>query len=186
MLLARQYPKQYPIPKIIETGISKDLALSKESLFSCKKKEENKVIPFVHTYNPNNPNMFQIIHDSLPIIQNDKILKTAFKDTKLISSKRQSPNLKQILTKAAFSQNKRLPGGVKKCGDNLRCKTCPHINVTNQINLGPNQTEFHIRFPFTCQSKNLIYCITCQGCKKQYIGETGDILRNRVSSSTAN
>ena len=58
MLLARQYPKQ-----IIETGISKALALSKESLFSCKKKEENKVIPFVHTYNPNNPNMFQIIHE---------------------------------------------------------------------------------------------------------------------------
>ena len=28
--------------------------------------------------------------------------------------------------------------------------------------------------------KNLIYCITCQGCKQQYIGETGDVLRNRV------
>ena len=160
-------------------GISKALALSKESLFSCKKKEENKIIPFVHTYNPNNPNMFQIIHDSLPVIRNDSLLKTAFKDTKLLSSKWQSRNLKQILTKAAFFSKKRLTGGVKICG-NKRCKTCPHFNETDQINLGPKQTEFHIRFPFTCHTKNLIYCITCQGCKKQCIGETGDILRNRV------
>ena len=100
MLLARQYPT-----KIIETGMSKALALSKESLFSRKKKEENKIIPFVH-----NPNMFQIIHDSLPIIQNDNILKIDFKDTRRIWSKRQSPNLKPILTKAAFSQKKNTHG----------------------------------------------------------------------------
>ena len=103
--------------------------------------------------------MFQIIHDSLPIIQNSKILKTAFKDTKLTSSKRQSPNLKQILTKAAFSQNKKLTGCVKKCGDK-RCKTCPHINVTNEINMGLNQTEFHIKFPFTKHAKlRILYTV---------------------------
>ena len=65
--------------------------------------------------------MFQIIHDSIPIIKTDEALKTAFKGTKLISSKRQSPNLKQILTKASFSRNTKFEGGVKKCGDK-RCK----------------------------------------------------------------
>ena len=174
MLFARHYPKE-----IIETGISKASALSKTELLQSKKKEEDKIISFVHTYNPNNPNMFQIIHDSLPIVQNDQILKTAFAGTKFISSKRQSPSLKQILTKAAFSRNAHQIGGVKRCGDK-RCKTCPHLNVTNKFPLGVNQTPFYIKFPFTCQTKNLIYCITCQGCKRQYIGETGDILRNRV------
>ena len=108
MLLARHYPKQ-----IIETGIVKANALSREELLTKKTKEENEIIPFVHTFNPNNPNMFQIIHDSMPIIKTDEALKTAFKGTKLISSKRQSPNLKQILTKASFSRNTKSEGGVK-------------------------------------------------------------------------
>ena len=106
---------------------------------------------------------------------------TAFKGTKLISSKRQSPNLKQILTKASFSRNTKSEGGVKKCGDK-RCKTCPHLDITNKLEIGNNAKKFtfYIKFPFTCKSKNLLYCITCQGCQEQYIGETGDVLRNRV------
>ena len=176
MLLARHYPKQ-----IIETGIVKANALSREELLTKKTKEENEIIPFVHTFNPNNPNMFQIIHDSMPIIKTDEALKTAFKGTKLISSKRQSPNLKQILTKASFSRNTKSEGGVKKCGDK-RCKTCPYLDVTNKLEIGNNEKKFtfYIKFPFTCKTKNLLYCITCQGCQEQYIGETGDILRNRV------
>ena len=35
----------------------------------------------------------------------------------------------------------------------------------------------------TCTSKNIIICFTCrcQGCFEKYIGQTGDILRNRVT-----
>ena len=33
----------------------------------------------------------------------------------------------------------------------------------------------------SCTSNNLIYVITCAGCGKNYIGETGDVLRNRVT-----
>ena len=33
----------------------------------------------------------------------------------------------------------------------------------------------------SCTSNNLIYVITCVGCGKNYIGETGDVLRNRVT-----
>ena len=32
-----------------------------------------------------------------------------------------------------------------------------------------------------CTSKNLIYCIQCEGCEKNYIGQTGDQLRNRMT-----
>ena len=75
MLRARQYPKEF-----IKTGISKAKAL-REELMSSKKKNEEKIIPFVHTHNPNNPNMFKIIQTSLPTIKNDKALYSkAFKD----------------------------------------------------------------------------------------------------------
>jgi len=32
-----------------------------------------------------------------------------------------------------------------------------------------------------CASTNLIYVITCAGCGHNYIGETGDVLRNRMT-----
>jgi hypothetical protein len=32
----------------------------------------------------------------------------------------------------------------------------------------------------SCDSKNLIYCIKCGGCKEFYIGETGSTLRTRI------
>ena len=32
-----------------------------------------------------------------------------------------------------------------------------------------------------CTSTNLIYVITCAGCGHNYIGETGDVLRNRAT-----
>ena len=31
-----------------------------------------------------------------------------------------------------------------------------------------------------CDSRNLIYCIVCRGCGEKYIGQTGDVIRNRV------
>ena len=76
MLCARQYPNE-----IIKTGISIELRpLTREELMSSNKKTVEKIIPFVHTHNPNNPNMFQIIQTSLPTIKNDKALSKAFKD----------------------------------------------------------------------------------------------------------
>ncbi|MEW8512949.1 MAG: GIY-YIG nuclease family protein [Candidatus Thiodiazotropha sp.] len=33
----------------------------------------------------------------------------------------------------------------------------------------------------SCEVKNLIYVIRCGGCHEEYIGETGDTLRHRVT-----
>ena len=37
-----------------------------------------------------------------------------------------------------------------------------------------------------CDSRNVIYCFVCSGCGQKYtcIGQTGDILRNRVTVQT--
>ncbi len=34
---------------------------------------------------------------------------------------------------------------------------------------------------FDCMSRNLNYILTCGGCKENYIGQTGDTLRNRMA-----
>ncbi len=33
----------------------------------------------------------------------------------------------------------------------------------------------------SCNARNLIYVMRCRGCNQEYIGETGDFLRKRVT-----
>jgi len=90
-------------------------------------------------------------------------------------SRRQTPNLKSMLTKADLNRNK---GGSSKCNDK-RCGTCAHINECSSFTF-KNDMSFNIKYPMNCKSKNLIYVITCNGCKEHYIGQTGDHLHSRM------
>ena len=38
-----------------------------------------------------------------------------------------------------------------------------------------------INRPVNCQSKNILYCITCEKCSLQYIGESEQTLKDRFS-----
>ena len=56
--------------------------------------------------------------------------------------------------------------------------TCPYASPETKIR-GP-KCYFSIRDHFTCQSSNLVYCISCNRCPTiLYIGETGQSLRSR-------
>ena len=67
---------------------------------------------------------------------------------------------------------------VTKCNQSL-CGTCKHLKEGNNIAFQPSGFNFNIRQPMSCTVRNVIYCVTCQGCKEQYIGETCN-LRARV------
>ena len=60
-----------------------------------------------------------------------------------------------------------------------RCGTCPYIKETSSIKFSEDN-DFKITADMNCASNNLIYCITCNGCNSQYIGQTGDTVRSRV------
>ena len=68
---------------------------------------------------------------------------------------------------------------VKICGTK-RCGTCPYLKQGKEFTSATNET-FRIKHSMNCTSTNLIYVITCAGCGHNYIGETGDVLRNRVT-----
>ena len=133
-------------------------------------------ITLVHTFNPREPNLFQIINSSLDILKGSERMKKIINQTKFVNSTRQAQNLKRILTKATFPKKNSIPVA-KRCGQ-PRCKTCPNIQETGSIKLKNADQIFEIKDEMTCISKNLVYCITCAGCNKYYIGQTGDCLRN--------
>ena len=62
----------------------------------------------------------------------------------------------------------------------LHCTTCQHFYPSNYIHSSTTNETFYIRHPFSCDSKNIIYLITCTNCKKQYVGKSAKTLRERI------
>lgn len=80
--------QKYPI-NIINLGIEKAMLLNRDILLQVKPKSTENIIPFVSTYNPKNPEMFNIIKNNLPILQQDECMKQIFSRFSFIKSKRQ-------------------------------------------------------------------------------------------------
>ena len=38
-----------------------------------------------------------------------------------------------------------------------------------------------LKTSFNCESSNLIYVVICQGCKEEYTGETGCLVKERIN-----
>ena len=65
-----------------------------------------------------------------------------------------------------------------------RCATCrTHLNCSSTFksNYPLNKTTYAIRHQFSCQSKNIVYLISCTKCKKQYVGSTTLQLNTRIN-----
>ena len=86
------------------------------NLGSPTKKQTDEVLPFISTFNPNNPPAYDAIKNSVEALKRNYV--PWFESTKLIDSKRQPSNLKELLIKAEFSNEEE---GVRKCQD-LRCE----------------------------------------------------------------
>jgi hypothetical protein len=55
---------------------------------------------------------------------------------------------------------------------NKKCRYCPRISTASTIKCTVSGETFSTKFNVTCRSSNLIYCITCKTCSKQYVGQT--------------
>ena len=60
-----------------------------------------------------------------------------------------------------------------------RCQVCNNITEADSITCSNDQTNFKINHRFDCNERCLIYLITCNGCLKQYVGQTVDEFRYR-------
>ena len=75
VLLKQHFPE-----RIIKAGINKDLKIPQIELRNVKKQEEKKILPFISTFNPNNPEALLI---SKQILENLKTSGFNFGNEKL-------------------------------------------------------------------------------------------------------
>ena len=152
--------------------------INREDLRVVREKTEENIIPFVSIFNPKNPEMFKTIRQNLPILYEDETMKEITQAYHIIKSKRQPWNLKRQLTRAKFNETQESPK-VTKC-NRPNCGVCAYLMTDNHY-LFKCGKKFKVKTSMPCGTKNLIYLIQCSGCQEEYIGETGDTLRHRLT-----
>ena len=148
-----QYPKQ-----LTEFGINKTLSIPLQELRTPKTISSDNSLPFITTYNPNNPNVYEMIDKSVECLKQNKV--DGFENLRVIKSRRQAPNLKRILIKTEFSQKQ---VGVYKCPDK-RCECCARLLFGNSYTFKNVDKTFNLKAYFSCDSYNLLYIIICRAC----------------------
>ena len=62
---------------------------------------------------------------------------------------------------------------------NKSCLTCDRISPCNNI-MSQDNVTLNIRGTFNCQSKDCIYALMCNCCKKMYVGESSQTINLRM------
>ncbi len=173
-LIARKYPEN-----LVTTGITKAKSIPLTTLRTPTQKNNQDVIAYVSTYDPNQDNIFQKIYDNIPFLKSSTRMDNALSNVKIINSKRQAPSLKKLLTKAKFDGQNIHSKMVTKCC-NARCKLCLNLVESSEVYFFNAETHFQIKYDMNCNSKYVIYVLFCAQCNEYYIGETDD-LRKRTN-----
>ena len=161
------HEQKYPL-EVINKGIAKARSVPQTKLRHAEDQEESgKILPFVTTYNQNNPSVFSTIKTTFQWLCANDV--PGMRDFKLIQSRRQPCSLKKILTKAEFTSK---PPTVSQCGEK-RCEFCKHLFLSDHCVFKEVNYKFTLKTPMTCDSANLIYVVICLGCNGEYIGEAG-------------
>ena len=167
-LLKRGYPDQ-----ILLTAFNRAWSKLQEELLKSPEKIEDRRIRLITTYNQRNPPMEQLLlkfTDWLDKTKKDiskKDLQTVYKKAR---------NLRQLLVRGKITQHQPTLGFSTRC--NKPCKTYPRMDTSNTIT-STEGISYKIQGKFTCQSRYIIYDMTCNICQKQYVGETSQTLNKR-------
>ena len=68
---------------------------------------------------------------------------------------------------------------MSRCGQ-TNCAACPFVKEGNSVKVGSNE-KWQIRKKVNCLTYHCIYMLECKKCGKRYIGETGRLVKARLS-----
>ena len=180
--------KQYP-DLVIENGIERARSIDRRSLLLQQDKSQtNTDIPFVFTHNSANPQVLDLVRQSMSLLAPSDRMKEVMKDKKIIAARRQPPNLRSFLFTPRFDMTQSTSkGSVIRCRDDPNrkktcgrpCGCCDYLNQCTSFKFFGSNEEFELRYHFTCDTMNVLYVLTCPTCLHNYIGQTERTVRDR-------
>ena len=93
----------------------------------------------------------------------------------LMVSFRGARKLSSYLVRAKLYPLERSVGSFK-CNDK-RSQVCINVTESNTFSSSVDKKEYVVNHSFNCIDKCIIYLLTCNTCKMQYVGKTVDDFR---------
>lgn len=186
VFLQKGYPK-----KIIEEAIEKVTSMDRDSLLEPKPpKNDNEEIPLVlvTTYQPNFGGLQEICKKNWELLARSTSTRT-LSDKRVIFGYRRPPNLRDLLVRAKLDTKPEKPRVKTKRSyppcDRDDCRYCTRMDKSGKIYCDYTKREYVARMKVNCKCDNLIYCITCTRCLKQYVGQSQNTLSERFKGHFA-
>jgi hypothetical protein len=146
-----------------------------DSIVNLNKQNDN-VLPLIFDYSSLN---VKLTKELKTIMKEADFLKTV----NIVPAYRNSKNLKQLLVRSQLVTDRINKTGAFVSCTSGQCLTCRyHASDATSFTSTKNNTVYNIPDNLSCASKDIIYLITCDKCKIQYVGETGRALRERVTN----
>ena len=94
--------------------------------------------------------------------------------SRLICGASRNPRLRDMLVRSSLPLNPQFgkTGKSKNICTNTSCKYCHSLDTTGQIRSNKLGRNFPSKHSVCCKSHNLVYCLTCNICGLQYVGQT--------------
>ena len=166
--------------EMVQKNIEKATRIPREQLLIPRiKRESEQVTPLVVTFHPDLPHLTRILRDHQCVIDISPRLTEALPKCPLVAYRR-PPNLRDLLVRAAFKQQRETYKGNSPC-QHPRCKACAHIKTGTVFNSTTTGAQFRVKATADCGTSNVVYLIECRRCAIQYVGETENALRVRLT-----
>ena len=165
---ARSSPKHLAQKEMSKVRFNKDNSNTKQS--------QSKGVTFVVTYHPLLKSFQSLINSHLNISYFAENAQEVFMPGPMVTF-RSSGKLSSYLVRAKLYPLERVTGSCKCHGK--RCAMCLNFNKTPTFTSSVTHETFKINHKFDCNSKCLVYLLTCKQCSEQYVGQTIDDFRFR-------
>ena len=169
--------------KFVRDQINRARVLEREELLAPRPKATNNRIPFVVTYHPGLPNIGGILRELHPFLHYSERCKQAIKDVPMMAFRRPK-SLQDYLVRAKLrplDQNTSGNRGTLKCTSN-RCDVCNYLAVGDSFSSHVTGTSYPVNHRLDCNSRNVVYLISCKVCGLQYVGSTTTKFRLRFNN----
>ena len=172
---------------VIQKGFSKAFHTDINELLVTerlpKTDEEEEKVFLITTYHPGGRILGSIVNQNWDKLDKSSSTREVL-DWKIVQGFRHPKNIRDILVRAlgrnpmdvADKPPKHL---VNKCS-RKNCRYCLKLDTSGRITSPITGRSYNTIRCCSCKTNNIIYCITCKICKKQYIGHTKCTLSERM------
>jgi hypothetical protein len=195
MLASHFIRRGYPSDLIEEAAI-KVRRINRETTLTQnqieQEQDQQQQLFLITTYNPQDNIAKGIVETNWPTLGRTNTT-THLYNARITFGHRRNKNLRDILVHSKLdteNPKRRVqpgdkPNPLNKC-KSWKCTYCPYIDRTGNITSTTTGRTYYAKKHISCCSHNLIYCITCTTCGKQYIGQTSKKLRERFVNHFGN